>query len=131
MILTEESKVITYRNIVSGTEVLESFLHCELLEHINAEVGLGTFRDLAGATCWLKSTFLYVRMKQNPQHYRIGGAAATIEDTLQALCKKDIDLLASHDLLRTDQEQLRITGYGNAMAKYYVRFETSMLSTTQ
>lgn len=126
VILTEDGKTTTYKNLISGTDVLESFLHCGLLEHINAEVGIGTFRDIPGAIQWLKSTFLYVRIRQNPNHYQLSGSSSrTIEETLEALCRKDIDLLSTRDLLRISNETLHITAYGSAMAKYYVRFETS------
>lgn len=126
MILTEEAKAAEYRQLVSGSEILESSLHLGLLEHINAEVGLGTFSNVAGAIDWLRSTFLYIRIKQNPQHYRIDGTHSNIEQTLEALCRKDIASLTEQNLMVSLSDTLRTTAYGEAMAKYYVKFPTSM-----
>lgn len=44
-------------------------LHHNLIEHLNAEVVLHTITDVSIALEWLRSTFFYVRVKQNPQHY--------------------------------------------------------------
>ena len=124
VIMTENKKVVSYENLVSGTEVLESYLHCSLLEHINAEIGLGTIKMVSEAARWLKSTFLYVRIKKNPAYYRIDGKTLSIDQTLEALCQKDLDMLFQKDLVRHSGEEIRISPYGDAMAKYYVRFET-------
>lgn len=127
VILTDQKKVSDYESLVSGTEVLESSLHKNLLEHINAEIGLGTFKNVDGAIDWLKSTFLYVRIKQNPVFYEIDGQTSSIDQKLECLCKKDIELLSSRSLVTsTSQRELRITPFGDAMAKYYVRYDTSM-----
>lgn len=110
---------------MSGTEVLESYLHCGLVEHINAEVSLGTLKNIESTIQWLKSTFLYIRIKQNPKYYELNENSAGIDDTLEALCRKDIELLSQVGLINISGQELRITPYGEAMAKYYVRFETS------
>jgi hypothetical protein len=38
-----------------------------------AEVVLGTVRDLSLAIAWLKTTFLYTRIRHNPRHYGCAG----------------------------------------------------------
>lgn len=127
MILTDERKAETYRNLVAGTEVLESSLHCGLLEHINAEVCLGTLKNIEATIRWLKSTFLYVRIKQNPKYYQMNEQSIGIDETLEVLCRKDINLLSQRGLVNISSEKYRITPYGEAMAKYYVRFQTSFV----
>jgi uncharacterized membrane protein YciS (DUF1049 family) len=42
-----------------------------IVEHLNAEVVLLTVSDVGLAIDWLKCSFLYVRIKKNPQHYHI------------------------------------------------------------
>lgn len=125
VIMTAEEKTKLYQELVAGTEVLESSLHCGLLEHINAEAGMNTFKDIQGALQWLRSTFLYIRLQQNPSHYQIAGCNTSIDTTLEALCRKDIQSLAAKNLLQLQSTCFRVTAYGDAMAKYYVRFETS------
>lgn len=124
--MTAQEKVHAYDNLVSGSEILESSLNSNLLEHINAEIALGTFIDIIGAIQWLKSTFWYVRIKSNPSHYQIAGGATGIDETLEDMCRKNVELLREHRLIRLLDGQLKITPFGDAMAKYYVRYETSM-----
>jgi hypothetical protein len=40
-----------------------------LPEHLNAEIVLGTIQDVPQAVAWIKSTFLFTRVRANPQHY--------------------------------------------------------------
>ena len=54
--------VPNYRNLLSGTEILESQLRETFPEYLNAEIVLRNVVDLPGAIAWLKSTFLYVRV---------------------------------------------------------------------
>lgn len=44
-------------------------LHRNLIEHLNAEIVLHTITDVSIALEWLRSTFLYIRVTQNPKHY--------------------------------------------------------------
>lgn len=46
-----------------------SSLHSHLVEHLNAEIVLGTIRDVNMALDWIRSTFLYIRTLKNPTHY--------------------------------------------------------------
>ena len=52
-----------YRNLVLGEELLESALHCEYPEYLNAEVVLRTIVNVASALAWLKSTYFYIRVR--------------------------------------------------------------------
>lgn len=55
--------------MVTGTAPVESHLHKHMIEHLNAEITLGTITDLEVAMKWIQSTFLYVRAIKNPTHY--------------------------------------------------------------
>lgn len=128
VILTRKDKVLHYEKMVSGEELLESCLHQNLIEHLNAEIGLGTVYDHASAKQWLASTFLYVRLEKNPSHYQFREDCqfSSKEDLLDQLCKKDLSALQEVDLV-TQTTRLRSTEFGDAMAKYYVSFDTMKL----
>lgn len=51
-----------YRDLTSGTEMVESQLGESLAEYLNAEIALRNITDLQGARRWLSGTFLFVRM---------------------------------------------------------------------
>ncbi|KAJ5934986.1 hypothetical protein N7466_004533 [Penicillium verhagenii] len=124
VILTRKERVPHYERLVSGTESIESCLHLNLIDHINAEIGLGNVTDIETAIKWLAGTFLFVRLRRNPTHYKLkeGASQEDEDELLRQICEKDINLLQECGLVET--ESLRSTPYGNAMARYYIRFET-------
>lgn len=125
VIMTRQTKVRRYETLVTGEDILESKLHLNLIEHMNAEIGLGTIRDLDSARKWLTGTFLYVRLQQNPVYYKLEGSRSgqDIVEQVDDICSRDIALLKEHRLAAGD-DHLRCTEFGHAMARYYVQFET-------
>ena len=125
VIMTRQAKVPRYERMITGQEILESRLHLNLIDHVNAEIGLGTIQDLPSARKWLMGTFLYVRLQKNPEHYQLAGARSgqNIEEQVDDICFRDITLLRENNLV-TGQEHFRSTDFGQAMARYYVHFET-------
>ena len=125
VIITKQEKVEKYEKLVSGEDLLESCLHLNLIDHLNAEIGLGTIYDLYTAKRWLAGTFLYVRLGQNPGHYKIDGDAVTqnVDDRIERICRRDLELLEGSELV-TFGDRLKATEFGDAMARYYVKFET-------
>lgn len=55
--------------MLGGLKPIESNLHKHLIEHLNAEIVLGTITNGIGAMSWISSTFLYIRARKNPGHY--------------------------------------------------------------
>ena len=125
VIITKQEKVKKYEKLVSGEELLESCLHLNLIDHLNAEIGLGTIYDLYTAKRWLAGTFLHVRLGLNPEHYKLEGdaVAQNLEDRIERICRRDLDLLEDNQLV-TSGDRLKATEFGDAMARYYVKFET-------
>lgn len=125
VIITKQEKVKKYEKLVSGEELLESCLHLNLIDHLNAEIGLGSIYDLHTAKKWLAGTFLYVRVRLNPEHYKLDGdaVAQNLEDRIERICRRDLALLKDTQLV-TSGDRLKATEFGDAMARYYIKFET-------
>ncbi|KAJ3296393.1 Sec63 [Rhizoclosmatium sp. JEL0117] len=125
VIMTTVDKAKGYENMVSGKEIIESSLHENLIEHLNAEVCLGTIRNVELCIEWLKSTFLNVRMSKNPTRYK--DPRDKQATSLDSMCMKDLNLLAQAQLIQQQDEGMTVspTDFGRVMAKYYVRFETA------
>ncbi|KAH7082908.1 nucleotide-sugar transporter-domain-containing protein [Paraphoma chrysanthemicola] len=125
VIMTRQTKVRRYETMVTGQDLLESKLHLKLIDHMNAEIGLGTIQDLASARKWLTGTFLYVRLQQNPGHYKLEGSnnRQNVEELVDDICFRDIAQLREHNLV-SGEEYFRCTEFGYAMARYYVHFGT-------
>ncbi|KAJ5138363.1 uncharacterized protein N7515_003211 [Penicillium bovifimosum] len=124
VILTRKARVAHYERLVQGSESLESCLHLNLIDHLNAEIGLGHISDVESAVKWLAGTFLFVRLRRNPTHYKLkeGANQQDEDELLRQICEKDIDLLRQCELV--DAERLCSTQFGDAMARYYIQFET-------
>ncbi|CAH1760445.1 2328_t:CDS:10 [Entrophospora sp. SA101] len=85
---------------------LESRLNETLHEHLNSEICLGTVDHVQKAMKWLKSTFLYVRMKSNP----------TLYDPL---------FKPGHNWeKRLEDDNNKWLEIGEAMAKYHLKYLT-------
>ena len=125
VILTRQERVIYYNRVVSGQESLESCLHLNLIDHLNAEIGLGTVSDIPSAKKWLAGTFLHVRLQRNPGHYKLKECieANSNDSLLEQICKKDIKLLQDNNLV-DNTVNFTSTVFGDAMARYYVKFDT-------
>ena len=125
VIITKQEKVKKYEKLVSGEELLESSLHLNLIDHLNAEIALGTIYDLYTAKKWLAGTFLYVRLGLNPEHYKIDGDAEiqNLDDRIERICRRDLELLEKTQLMDSG-DRIKTTEFGEAMARYYVKFKT-------
>ncbi|KAK2737647.1 Sec63 [Myotisia sp. PD_48] len=125
VILTRKEKVDHYQKLVAGSEQLESCLHLNLIDHLNSEIGLGTVNNLTSAVKWLESTFFFVRLQRNPTYYKLkeGGSRADEQELLRQICEKNIESLQELSLI-TSQPPLRSTDLGDAMARYYIKFDT-------
>ena len=124
VILTRKERVAYYEKLVSGSESLESCLHLNLIDHLNAEIGLGNVTSVETAIKWLAGTFLFVRLRRNPTYYKLkeGASQEDEDELLRQICEKDIKLLQECGLVET--EKLASTQFGDAMARYYIRFDT-------
>ncbi|GAB1738685.1 hypothetical protein NU219Hw_g3482t1 [Hortaea werneckii] len=125
VIMTRIQRVQHYERMLTGQEVLESCLHRNLIDHLNAEIGLGTVTSVCSAKKWLTGTFLYVRLTENPEHYKLDSDAPgrDLDERLENICRKAISQLEHYELVRAD-EKLQCTEFGDAMARYYLQFDT-------
>ncbi|CAK7229006.1 ATP-dependent DNA helicase MER3 [Sporothrix curviconia] len=133
IILTRSENRAKYLNIESGCQPVESTLHLNLTEHLNSEIVLGTVTSLAKAVQWLRGTFLAVRLRQNPDHYKLTDEtthARTTDEQLEEICKVGIARLADVGLIQYvdgSDSEFKGTQYGSAMSTYMVRFETMVM----
>ncbi|RKF59431.1 ATP-dependent DNA helicase MER3 [Erysiphe neolycopersici] len=125
IIMTRAAKTKHYNQMISGQDILESTLHLNLIEHLNSEISLGSVKDLYQARTWITKTFLSVRMRKNPDHYKIADITegGNTDERLEKVCERDIKLLQAYDLV-TNEERFVCTEYGEAMCRYMVQFET-------
>ncbi|KAL3813807.1 hypothetical protein ACJIZ3_015075 [Penstemon smallii] len=128
IIMTRKETVHLYENLLSGCEVVESQLLPCVTEHLTAEIVQSTVSDITMAIEWMKCSFLYVRMKKNPENYSIlkGLPGNRIERHLQEICVQKVNELSEYQLVWTDEDGflLKPLEAGKLMTKYYLKFDT-------
>jgi len=98
-------------------------LHINLAEHLNSEIGLGTITDIDSAKIWLRSSFLYQRMKKNPNYYSLGTKDnQTYEECIDEVVMDSVAQLKKTELIEhvedgKDSGKLTSTQYGEIMSK--------------
>jgi len=108
-----------YRRLLREGKEIESRLAAELDSHLNAEIALGTIRDLDDVMEWLQTTFYYVRAQSAPDQYRFGGKLRErVRETLQ-------DLVASGFVETDDELRVEGTPLGRLASKFYLRLDTA------
>ncbi|KAI8064731.1 P-loop containing nucleoside triphosphate hydrolase protein [Gongronella butleri] len=131
VILTTTGMVSHYREIIHCRANVESSLQLSLHEHVVSEIRCGTIRDAETFSHWLQSTFLYVRAKENPQHYtQLLNDGSDISDTAT---QKDIFDRIMRQLTRAKlvkksgrgkDATYDITNYGSIMDRLYIKVVT-------
>jgi ATP-dependent DNA helicase HFM1/MER3 len=113
-----------YRNLAQGQTVLESSLHKNLAEHINAEIGIGTISDIRTARQWLRGSFLRKRIQRNPGFYHIGkNSNQTWEERMDDMVSQSVKALKETELVSCDGDEteerttVRLTEFGEVMSK--------------
>ncbi|KAL1419410.1 hypothetical protein MTO96_005145 [Rhipicephalus appendiculatus] len=111
--------------------VLESsLLPSGLAENLNAELVLGSLPqpNLSGCLAWIRETFLYVRLLQNPKHYGFPSrlSRSSAEEAMHGLCREAVEALSAAGLVDEDRDtgRLRPTGAGLIMARQCISLDT-------
>lgn len=69
ILITSHSELQFYLSVQNQQLPVESQLISKLIDNLNAEIVLGTISSAKDAVEWLKYTYLYIRMINNPALY--------------------------------------------------------------
>uniref|UniRef100_J3LET8 DNA 3'-5' helicase n=1 Tax=Oryza brachyantha TaxID=4533 RepID=J3LET8_ORYBR len=131
IIMTRRETVHLYENLLNGCEMVESQLLPCAVEHLNAEIVQLTVSDITLAIEWLKCSYLYIRIKKNPQHYGIKKEIPRelLEKQMKDICVEKIHELGEYGLIWTDEDGflLKPLEPGKLMTKFYLKFDTMKL----
>eukprot|EP00878_Enallax_costatus_P042421 GHUV01049777.1.p1 GENE.GHUV01049777.1~~GHUV01049777.1.p1 ORF type:complete len:363 (+),score=112.88 GHUV01049777.1:73-1089(+) len=132
VIMTSKDNTHRYQRMMTGQPV-ESCLMANLAEHLNAELVLGTIQDVPMAIQWIKSSFLYTRVRTNPSHYGLahklkpGMSQAELDGVLKSqLIMQPVSQLLEYGLATTDEDSysLAATKAGKLMANHFLKLRT-------
>jgi replicative superfamily II helicase len=107
-----------YRRLLREGKEIESRLAEDLDSHLNAEIAMGTIRDLDDVMSWLETTFYYQRAQSKPTEYGLDGLRERVRSTLGTLVDRGF--------VETDDELgVEATAIGTLTSKYYLRLGTA------
>jgi activating signal cointegrator complex subunit 3 len=127
MIITTHDKLAHYLGMLTHAVPIESQFIAGLVDHLNAEIVLGTVTNVREAVAWLGYTYLYVRMRQNPLPYAISWEELASDHSLEGHRRKLIHEAAREleraKMARFDERSgnLYVTELGRVASHYYIR----------
>ncbi|MEF8757763.1 MAG: helicase-related protein, partial [Halobacteriales archaeon] len=107
-----------YRRLLRDGKPIESRLAEDLDAHLNAEIAMGTIRDLDDVMAWLETTFYYVRAQSAPAEYDFGNLRERVQSVLEGLVERGF-VETGEDL------SIEATSLGTLASKYYLRLDTA------
>jgi replicative superfamily II helicase len=107
-----------YRQLLREGKEIESRLAEDLDSHLNAEIAMGTIRDLDDVLSWLETTFYYRRAQSKPEQYDFANLRGRVRETLESLVDRGFVEMG---------EDLSVDGtpLGRLASKYYLRLDTA------
>ncbi|XP_038207200.1 activating signal cointegrator 1 complex subunit 3 [Zerene cesonia] len=130
IIITTHDKLTHYLKSMTNQFPIESNFINLLADNLNAEVALGTVTNIDEAVEWLSYTYLFVRMRINPQVYGLTYSDVQEEPMLETKRRELITtaamLLDKTHMLRYNERtgDLNITDLGRTASHYYITCET-------
>ena len=107
-----------YRKLLREGKDIESRLAENLDAHLNAEIAMGTIRDMDDVMDWLETTFYYVRASAAPELYDFPG--------LREHVRGKLDRLVEHGFVDAGEDlSLSATSLGMVASKFYLRLGTA------
>ena len=111
VIMTSNEKAPQWRQISAGAEPIESQLLPNVAEVLVSEAAQHVIRNIADAIEFLKSTFLFTRLKRNPGRYGLpsNSSGAALDTFLNESVLQSLNLLSSAKILGLDEDGFGIT----------------------
>jgi replicative superfamily II helicase len=117
-VVCDRSEAGKYRRLLREGKEIESRLAADLDSHLNAEIAMGTIRDLDDVLAWLETTFYYVRARSKPERYGFEDLRERVRGTLSDLVDRGF--------VETDADlHVEATALGRLASKYYLRLDTA------
>uniref|UniRef100_A0A8R7V0V4 RNA helicase n=2 Tax=Triticum urartu TaxID=4572 RepID=A0A8R7V0V4_TRIUA len=115
-----------HRKFLSEAFPVESHLHHNLHDHMNAEVVCGVVENKQAAVDYLTWTFMYRRLTKNPNYYNLQGTGHRhVSDHLSELVETVLDDLESSKCVVIEEDTfLKPLNLGLIASYYYISYKT-------
>ncbi|BFZ53989.1 Putative steryl acetyl hydrolase mug81 [Savitreella phatthalungensis] len=129
-ICTTHDRLAHYTAAIMSQRPIESRFQDRLIDNLNAEIALGTVTKIDEAVSWLSYTYLFVRMRKNPQVYGIEQGEMSDDPTLAGR-RRDLIVAAARKLHKTQMvvydertELLTAKDLGRIASNYYISHQS-------
>ncbi|WP_115864772.1 DEAD/DEAH box helicase [Halorussus litoreus] len=121
-VVTDRAEADKYRRLLREGKEIESRLADDLDAHLNAEIAMGTIRDLGDVMDWLETTYYYVRARSEPEAYGLDDVRADLRDHVRSA----LDRLDRRGFVAIgDDLGVSATPRGRLASKFYLRLDTA------
>ena len=130
IIITSHDKLAHYLSLLTNQFPIESNFVSQLADNLNAEISLGTVSNVEEAIVWLSYTYLYVRMRKNPQVYGIKYQELREDNTLIAKRRAIINDAAKNldraRMIIYDESNgiMSSVELGRTASHFYIKYDT-------
>uniref|UniRef100_A0A7S1KPB1 RNA helicase n=1 Tax=Percolomonas cosmopolitus TaxID=63605 RepID=A0A7S1KPB1_9EUKA len=124
-ILCHAPKKEYYKKFLLNPYPVESHLDHFLADHFNAEIVNGTIKSMQQCIDYLTWTFLYRRIRKNPNYYNLQGTTNThISEFLSELVENTLTELEEANCIELAEEEINALNLGKIAAYYNVKYTT-------
>lgn len=114
-----------YKKFLYEPFPVESHLNHFLADHMNAEIANGTITSKQGCLEFIVHTFLYRRLRQNPNYYNLRATSHTaISEFLSDLVQNTLNELSTAKCIAVEATDISILNLGMIAAHYYIKYTT-------
>ncbi|CAG8452307.1 15922_t:CDS:10, partial [Dentiscutata erythropus] len=129
-IFVQDSKKTFYQKFLYEPFPVESSLHMQLENHLNAEIMSNSIKSKQDAMRYLVCTYFYRRLRQNPAYYSLEeNSEKAIDDFLSKMFEKSMGELNISGCVEFDEdyENIITTIFGKIASNYYLSHKTIRL----
>jgi pre-mRNA-splicing helicase BRR2 len=130
ILITSHSELQYYLSVLNQQLPIESQFISKMVDNLNAEIVLGTVQNAKDAMEWLKHTYLYIRMLNQPTLYGCTHEMRKTDPRLETRCADLIHTAAlqldKNNLIRYDRKSgtFQSTELGRIASHYYITSES-------
>jgi activating signal cointegrator complex subunit 3 len=127
VIMVHEPKKSFYKKFLYEPFPVESSLHLQLEDHLNAEIATGTIQTRQDCIDYLTWTFFLRRLMQNPTYYGLQNTdPESVSSFLSLLIDSNLEKLEEASCIEVDEEtdNVKSTFLGEVASLYYLQYGT-------
>jgi activating signal cointegrator complex subunit 3 len=127
-VFVHEPKKSFYRKFLHEPFPLESSLHLQLHNHLNAEIAMGSICNLTDCVEYLSWTFFFRRLIMNPSYYQLQEFTnEAVSKFLSEMIKSTLaDLQDAGCIVHGEEgDTLEVTALGKIASTYYINYKTA------